>query len=80
MGTTEVGDIRVSPSKMTIVLNPAGAQQGTLTIHSEKPLTAGEAANCTIDKIESAGEKLYKVYLGGRPWDKVQSITLNIGQ
>ncbi|MGB2011662.1 MAG: glycoside hydrolase family 36 protein [Akkermansiaceae bacterium] len=80
MGTTEVGDIRVTPSKMTIELNPAGAQQGTLTIHSDKPLTAGAAENCTIDKVESAGENLYKVHLSGRPWDTTQSITLNISQ
>ena len=78
MGTTEVGNIRVTSGKMIIELNPAGAQQGNLTIHSDKALTAGEATNCEITKIESAGENLYKVYLTGRPWDKKQTLTLNI--
>mgnify|MGYP001580096813 CR=1 FL=1 len=78
MGTTEVGDIRVTASKMVIELNPAGAQQGNLTIHSDKPLTLGEAANCEITKIESAGENLYKVYINKRPWNQQQTITLNI--
>ena len=80
MGTTEVGDIRVTASKMIIELNPAGAQQGNLTIHSDKPLSAGETTNCKITKVESAGENLYKVHLSDRPWDKQQTITLNIGQ
>ncbi len=78
IGATEVGNIRTSPSKMIIDLNPAGAQEGTLTIHSKKALTTGGATNCKITKIETVGENLYKVYLTGRPWDQAQTITLNI--
>ena len=63
---------------MIIDLNPAGAQEGALTIYSKKALTAGEATNCKITTIESAGENLYKVYLTGRPWDQAQTLTLNI--
>ncbi len=78
MGATEVADLRVSPTAITIDLNPAGAQQGTLTLFSQQPLAASDTSNCQIDKIEPAGEDLYRVHLSGRKWNQPQSVTLTI--
>jgi hypothetical protein len=76
MGATEIADIKVSGDSLEVVLTDAGAQDGSLTFHSTKPLAAGSAENCEIAGVESLGENLWRVNLKGRLWGKPQSVRL----
>ncbi len=80
IGATEIDDIRVTPSQVTIVLSDAGAQEGSLTFYSEKALSAGEAEGCKITAVESLGENLWAVKLAGRQWGKAQQVTLGLAE
>ncbi len=76
MGATEIADIKVSGDSLEVVLTDAGAQDGSLTFHSTKPLAAGSAENCKIAGVESLGDNLWRVNLKGRLWGKPQSVRL----
>ena len=79
IGATEIKDIRTSPGHLEVLLTDAGAQNGSLTFHSTKPLAAIGAENCKIQAVESLGENLWRVDIEGRQWGKPQSIRLAIG-
>lgn len=79
MGATEIGDIKVSGDTVEVVLTDAGAQDGSLTFHSTKPLTAAGAENCEIGAVESLGDNLWRVDLKGRLWGKPQAVRLAVG-
>ncbi len=79
IGATEIKDIRTSPERVEVLLTDAGAQDGSLTFHSTKPLAAEGAENCEITAVQSLGENLWRVDLKGRQWGKPQSIRLSIG-
>jgi alpha-galactosidase len=76
MGATEIADIKVSSDALEVVLTDAGAQDGSLTFHSTKPLAAGSSENCEIAGVESLGDNLWRVNLKGRLWGKPQSVRL----
>ena len=78
IGATEVENILVSPSAVTVVLTDAGAQEGTLTFHSKQKLVADQAQGCKVDAVESLGDNLWQVKLSGRQWGKAQSVKLGI--
>jgi hypothetical protein len=79
MGATEIDGLRVSPGKVEIDLSDAGAQEGSLTFHSSRPLAAGEAENCTIASVEDLGDDLWRVNLVGREWGQTQALSLVVG-
>ena len=79
IGATEIQDIRTSPERVEILLTDAGAQDGSLTFHSTKPLAAEGSENCKITTVESLGDNLWRVDLQGRQWGKPQSVRLSIG-
>lgn len=79
IGATEIKDIRTSPERVEVLLTDAGAQDGSLTFHSTKPLAAEGTENCEVIAVESLGENLWRVDLKGRQWGKPQSIRLSIG-
>ena len=76
VGATEVADLRVSPSKMEVELGDAGAQKGTLTFHSRKPLAAAGSENCKVTSVQNLGADLWRVNVAGRQWGKKQSVAL----
>lgn len=77
IGATEIDNLRVAKSSITIDLNDeAGAQEGSLTLHSTKVLAVGESENCDVTSVENLGENLWKVNLIGRQWGKKQLVTL----
>jgi hypothetical protein len=81
IGATEIDDLRVSPAKVEIALNgDAGAHQGSLTFHSDKPLAAASAENCKVASVDDLGDGLWRVNIADRQWSKPQSIVLNINQ
>ena len=79
IGATEIKDIRTSPERVEVLLTDAGAQDGSLTFHSTKPLAAEGTENCEVIAVESLGENLWRVDLKGRQWGKPQLIRLSIG-
>ena len=79
IGATEIENLRVSPTKVAIDLSDAGAQDGSLTFFSKKPLKAGSSENCTVASVGPAGENLWQVNLTGRQWGKSQSLALTVG-
>ena len=79
IGATEIKNIITSPDKVEVLLTDAGAQDGSLTFHSAKPLAAEGSENCEIVAVESLGENLWRVDLKGRQWGKAQTVRLNIG-
>lgn len=78
IGATEIQDIRTSPKLLEVLLTDAGAQSGSLTFHSFKPLEAEASENCEIKAVESLGENLWRVDIQGRQWGKPQSLSLTI--
>ena len=78
LGATEIQDIRTRPELLEVVLTDAGAQSGSLTFHSTKPLEAAGSENCEIKAVESLGENLWRVDIQGRQSAKPQSLRLTI--
>jgi hypothetical protein len=78
IGATEIDNLSVTPSRMDIELSDAGAQEGSLTFFSKKPLAAADAKNCRVTSVENLGDNLWKVNVTGRQWNKPQSIQLQI--
>jgi hypothetical protein len=79
IGATEIDNLRVAKSSITIELNnEAGAQDGSLTFHSTQALAVGDSENCEVSSLENLGDKLWKVNITGREWGKAQSITLKL--
>lgn len=76
IGATEIADFSASDAGIDIKLTDAGAQNGDLTVYSEKALKAGESENCFIAGVESLGENLYKVSLKDRLWNTEQKVSL----
>jgi alpha-galactosidase len=78
IGATEIDELRVAPATVEIQLNgDAGAEKGSLTFHSDKPLAAASAENCKVTSVEDLGDGLWQVNLNARQWAKTQSIVLN---
>lgn len=80
MGATEIDNILASADTLEVRLTDAGAQEGSLTFHSKRPLSAGAAENCSIAGVESLGNDLWRVDLKGRQWGKPQSVSLAVGK
>ena len=78
MGATEIHNIAVSKSKLTVELTDAGAQEGSLTFYSLAPLQALGSENCEITSVEDLGNFLWRVNLTGRQWGVPQSVQLSI--
>jgi hypothetical protein len=78
IGATEIEDIRTSPERIEVVLTDAGAQNGSLTFHSAKPLKADGSENCEITAVESLGDNIWRIDLKGRQWGTQQTIRLAI--
>jgi hypothetical protein len=78
IGATEIKEIRTSPERIEVNLTDAGAQNGSLTFHSAKPLKADGSENCEITAVESLGDNLWRVDLKGRQWGTQQTIRLAI--
>jgi hypothetical protein len=78
LGATEIQDIRTTPKLLEVVLTDAGAQSGSLTFHSSKPLEAAGSENCEIKAVESLGGNLWRVDIQGRQSAKPQSLRLTI--
>jgi len=76
IGATEIDNLRVSPSSVDIELSDAGAQEGSLTFYSEKPLAAAGSENCKLVSVQNLGHNLWRVNITGRQWGKKQSVTL----
>jgi len=79
MGAAEVVDIRTAASELTVELKAGGAQKGSLTFLSQRPISAKSAENCALDSVEGLGENLWRIHLSGRKWDTAQSVVLGIG-
>lgn len=78
IGATEIADIRTPPGKVEVILTDAGAQEGSLTFHSKKDLSAAGSENCKITAVEPLGDGLWRVGLSGRQWGKPQSVSLKV--
>ena len=78
IGATEIQDIRTSPKLLEVLLSDAGAQSGSLTFQSIKPLEAAGSENCEIKAVESLGDNLWRIDIQGRQWGKPQSLRLTI--
>ncbi len=80
MGATEIDDLRVSPARVEVELSDAGAQAGSLTFDSMKPLAAAGSENCEVTSVQNLGDNLWRVNIAGRQWGKLQSIQLQVGR
>ncbi len=80
VGATEIDDITTSEGGVRITLSDAGAQKGSLTFHSARPLAAGSSENCGIAAVESLGDNLWRVDLVDRQWGKPQSVNLTFAK
>ena len=78
MGATEIADIAATTTSLKLELTDAGAQEGSLTLYSTKPLVAVNAENCEIVSVESAGENLWQVNLAGRQFGTKQIVQLSV--
>ncbi len=76
IGATEIDDLRVSPSKVELVLGDAGAQKGAFTFFSKRPLAAAGSENCKVASVQNLGDDFWRVNITGRQWSKEQSVTL----
>lgn len=66
MGAAEIEDIAVSDCCIRITLNDAGARDGSLFIHSKKPLRLEKASGCEVAGVEYLRESIWKVELKNR--------------
>jgi hypothetical protein len=80
MGATEIDGIRVTDSRIELILNDAGARDGSLTFHSTRPLSAGKSENCAIASVEAAGDDLWVVRLKDRHIGAAQSVQIAISR
>ncbi len=78
MGATEINNIRITHSVITVDFSDAGAQEGDLMFYSFKPLTAGASRNCKITSVERLGGELWRVNIADRQWGRKQYIKLRI--
>lgn len=78
MGATEIGNIRMNASSVTLDLGDAGAQDGALTFFSNRPLTAKTSENCSLTSVKDLGENIWQVNVSGRKWNTAQLIELQI--
>ena len=80
IGATDIDNVRVTPTTVTVDLSDAGAQEGALTFYSQQPLAGAGSANCKIVSVVDLGDNLWQVNLTGRQWGTAQSIALSVGQ
>jgi alpha-galactosidase len=80
MGATEINNIRVSSSVVTLELGDAGAQDGALTFFSKRPLTAKASENCSVTSVKNLGGYIWQVNVSGRKWNTAQSIELQVSK
>lgn len=78
IGATEIDELGVTASNVTIRLSDAGAREGALTFHSRKALVAAGSKNCTARSVEDLGDGFWRVNLAGRKWGTAQSVALSI--
>ena len=60
MGSAEIKDMTTAPTGMTIMLTDAGARDGKLYVHSDKPLSLQSAKGCKAS-VTPAGNTIYRV-------------------
>jgi len=63
IGATEIDNLRTTPGGVKIDLSDAGAQEGSLTFYSKKPLKAVESDNCRVVSVQDLGDNLWRVNL-----------------
>jgi hypothetical protein len=78
IGATEIDNIRVAKSSITIELSDAGAQDGSLTFHSQQALAADTSENCKVTSVENLGDNLWQVNITGRLWGTSQVVSLKV--
>jgi alpha-galactosidase len=78
IGATEIDNIRVAKSSITIELSDAGAQEGSLTFYSKKTLAAAGSENCKVTSVENLGDNLWQVNITGRLWGTSQVVSLKV--
>ena len=78
IGATEIDNLRVSTSNIEIDLSDAGAQEGSLTFYSKKPLAAAGSENCEVTSVQDLGDHLWRVNISGRQWGAEQSVLLHV--
>ena len=78
IGATEIDNMSKWFSRLKIKLSDAGAQEGSLTFYSKKPLTAAGSKNCKIVSVVDLGDHLWQVNVAGRQWGTAQSLTLKV--
>ncbi|HEG42524.1 MAG TPA: alpha-galactosidase [Phycisphaerales bacterium] len=76
MGATEIRNLSVTKSKVTIELTNAGAKDGSLTFYSVRPLKALGSNGCNVTSVEKKGDNIWQVNISDRKWAKEQTITL----
>lgn len=75
-GVAEVKDVASSERGIKVTLTDAGAREGDIFFHSERPLRPAGASGCVIDAVEAAGDNVWKVRIGGRKVNQPQSFEL----
>jgi hypothetical protein len=78
MATTEIENIRMSASSVTLNLGDAEAQEGALTFFSKRPLTAMASRKCSVTSVMDPGNNNWQVSVSGRKWNTSQLIELQI--
>ena len=76
IGATEIDNLRTTPGGIKIDLSDAGAQKGSLTFYSKKPLKAVGSDNCRVTSVQNLGDNLWRVNIAGRLWGTKQFIEL----
>lgn len=75
MGSAEIKDITTEPTGMTIMLTDAGARDGKLYVHSDKPLSLQSAKGCKAS-VTPAGNTIYRVTVNGRQRNAPNAISM----
>lgn len=76
IGATEIDNLRISPAGIEIDLNDAGAQEGSLTFFSKRPIKANGSENCQVVSVQNLGDNLWRVNVAKRKWGKEQTLAL----
>jgi len=78
-GAAEVKDVAASGRGIKVELTDAGAREGEIFFHSDRPLRPAGTSGCVIEAVEAAGDNVWKVKLSGRQPNQPQSFELAAG-
>jgi hypothetical protein len=79
MGAAEIVHWAASSDTVDIELGDAGARNGSLWIHSGKPLALEAATSCSA-AVESAGKNIWRIRLQDRCREEKQRLRLVVGR